>query len=102
MLVCICILQIDEDGNGTISLQELGFALKTVGIDMPGYQLRQLVAQYDINKDETIDMEEFKKVWTARFQKHMCIHFVGICNWMYIFMQSERKSFEVRCMQQSS
>ncbi|BFZ15593.1 hypothetical protein BsWGS_18631 [Bradybaena similaris] len=56
---------IDEDGNGCISLQELGFALKTVGIDMPGYQLRQLIAQYDVNKDETIDMEEFKKLYTS-------------------------------------
>ncbi|KAK3755785.1 hypothetical protein RRG08_033962 [Elysia crispata] len=55
--------KLDEDGNGQISLAELGHALETVGIKMPGYQLREIISKFDRDGDGFIDMAEFKKLY---------------------------------------
>ncbi|XP_071955522.1 plastin-2-like [Antedon mediterranea] len=49
----------DVDGNGHITSKELGNALKAAGEDLPGYQLRELVAEIDSNKNGTIEFNEF-------------------------------------------
>ena len=54
--------QVDEDGNGLISVAELGYALETCGIKMPGYQLREIISKLDTDKDGSLNMEEFRKV----------------------------------------
>jgi len=55
--------QIDSDDNGTIDLKELGKALELVGIKVPGYELRDMVAASDSReRDDVIDLEEFKDV----------------------------------------
>jgi len=56
--------QIDDDKSGFIDLQELNKALEMVGIRIPGYELRDLVAAADREKDDRIDIEEFKDVRT--------------------------------------
>ncbi|GFS03851.1 plastin-2-like [Elysia marginata] len=56
-------MPLDEDGNGRISLAELGHALETVGIKMPGYQLREIVSKFDRDGDGSIDMQEFKRLY---------------------------------------
>jgi len=54
--------QVDEDGNHYISVNELGRALELVGIKMPGYQVRDLLRQHDVTRDDRLDFNEFKKV----------------------------------------
>ena len=55
--------QVDSDGSGHITVDELGDALKKCNIDLPGYQIRDLIVQYDSRiKDGKLDMEEFKQV----------------------------------------
>ncbi|KAH9494756.1 phospholipid scramblase 1, partial [Bulinus truncatus] len=60
---------LDEDGNGKISLSELGNALELVGIKMAGYEIRQLMANLDTSGDGNIDMEEFKQLYTSEKSK---------------------------------
>ena len=54
--------QVDEDGNHYISVNELGRALELVGIKIPGYQVRDLLRQHDVTRDDRLDFDEFKKV----------------------------------------
>jgi len=50
------------DGNRYISVNELGRALELVGIKLPAYQVRDLLRQYDVTRDDRLDFNEFKKV----------------------------------------
>ena len=63
---CIpCFFQIDHDGNGFIELEELNIALETVGMKIPGWQYRELVADInraDANRDGKLSMDEFRSV----------------------------------------
>ena len=57
------IFQVDIDGNGYISVEELGSVLDTCGIRLPGFELRNIVAEYDTRiKDGRLDFDEFKGV----------------------------------------
>ena len=59
----VCV-QIDDDNSGHIDLQELNKALQLVGIRIPGYELRDLVAAADREKDDKINLDEFQDVRT--------------------------------------
>jgi plastin-3 len=37
---------IDQSGNGYVSRKDVGEALKTIGFDVPGYQLRELLSRF--------------------------------------------------------
>ena len=57
--------QADINGSNYIELSELRDALKSVGVDIPGYQARDLEQQFkksDSNKDGKLSLEEFEKV----------------------------------------
>ncbi|CAH1787449.1 unnamed protein product [Owenia fusiformis] len=55
---------VDQDGNGYISLDELDTALNICGFKLPGYEVRNLVDEYDKNiKDGKLDFEEFKMLF---------------------------------------
>ena len=58
--------QIDQDNNGFISVSELDEALKAVGLDLPGYEVRQLMQRYDTDKKGSpgqLDMAEFQALY---------------------------------------
>ena len=56
-------LQIDSDGNGFIDVNELGEVLGTCGIKLPGYEIRNLVREFDSKiKDDKLDFAEFQAV----------------------------------------
>ena len=57
------ILQIDLDGNGTLSVQELGQALEVIGYKLPAYEIRDLIQQFsnDITNDQ-LSFDGFQKV----------------------------------------
>jgi len=57
----VCV-QIDDDNSGHIDLQELNRALQLVGIRIPGYELRDLVAAADREHDDKINLDEFQDV----------------------------------------
>nr|KAG5695685.1 hypothetical protein BaRGS_022362 [Batillaria attramentaria] len=62
--------RIDDDNSGFISVKELDVALKTVGLNLPGYQIRELVAKYDSGaKDGKLDMKEFEQLYIQ--EKHL-------------------------------
>ena len=64
-------LQLDADGNGFISVEEIGKALEVVGHKLPAYQIRDLVKEFDTNiKDGKIDIEEFKMVSSQNAQAY--------------------------------
>ena len=53
----------DTDGSGFITIAELGQALEICGIRLPGYQIRDIITQYDSKiQDNKLDLEEFKAV----------------------------------------
>ena len=53
----------DTDGSGFITIAELGQALDICGIHLPGYQIRDIITQYDSKiQDNKLDLEEFKAV----------------------------------------
>ena len=55
------------NGDGYIDLAELRNALKTVGIDIPGYEARVLEDQFKNstnNKDGKMSLSEFEKLYT--------------------------------------
>lgn len=54
--------QVDTDGNGFITESELGEALKTCGISLPAYKVRDIISEFDRNNDGNISLEEFKSV----------------------------------------
>jgi len=55
---------IDADGNGYINVTELGEALEICGFKLPGYKIRDLIAEFD-NKiqDDRLDIEEFRALY---------------------------------------
>ena len=62
LFVCLD-AQIDVDGSGYIDATELGKALETVGIKLPGFEVRDLVKKHDTKvRDGKMDIEEFKDV----------------------------------------
>ena len=66
--------QIDINGDGSIQLGELQLALKTVGLDLPGYEVRlphhQSTTKKLIAKDDAFEVRElierFRKTSTAQ------------------------------------
>ena len=56
------LMQVDQDGKRYISVNELGRALELVGLKLPAYQVRDLLHQYAVTRDDRLDFSEFKKV----------------------------------------
>lgn len=62
---------IDVDGSGYIDATELGKALETVGIKLPGFEVRELVKEHDNKvRDGKMDIEEFKDLYTELKTKY--------------------------------
>lgn len=60
-----------ENGEKFIELKELRNALKTVGINIPGCDLRLLEDEFkknDVNHDGKLSIEEFSKVIKIQFK----------------------------------
>ncbi len=51
--------EFDLDNNGYITTEELGEALQSVDIVMPGYELRNLMKSLDKDNDKRINLSEF-------------------------------------------
>ncbi|KAL8618904.1 hypothetical protein ACOMHN_020323 [Nucella lapillus] len=56
---------IDDDNNGSIDVKELGTALKAVGLDLPSYEIRDLITKHDTSSDGRLDIGEFKSLYIS-------------------------------------
>lgn len=55
---------VDTDGNGYIQLEELSEALKLLNIRLPGYEVRDLIAEYDKKtRDGKLEFDEFRNLY---------------------------------------
>lgn len=50
------------DGDGKFTAAELGKAFEICGETLPGYALRDMISQYDIDRNGSLDLSEFIKV----------------------------------------
>lgn len=57
-------LQLDLDGDGKFTAYELGVAFEICGEKLPGFTLRDMISQYDVDRNGTLDLSEFIKVST--------------------------------------
>ncbi|XP_070566512.1 plastin-3-like [Ptychodera flava] len=63
--------EFDLDGNGHITTKELGSAFGAVGMNLPGYKLRDIVAEIDRDKNGTIELEEFIAMYSDMKSKEV-------------------------------
>ncbi|XP_038066088.1 calmodulin-like [Patiria miniata] len=54
--------QIDKDGSGFITLDEMDALFKGLGVTLTQKELKQEMAKVDLNKDNKISLAEFKKM----------------------------------------
>ena len=60
--------QFDEDKNGHIDAKEVRNVLIAIGEkDVPGYRVRELIEEVDLNKNGTIEFDEFLYVCSSFF-----------------------------------
>ncbi|XP_065050995.1 plastin-2-like [Rhopilema esculentum] len=53
----------DLDGNGHITSQEIGNVMKSLGEDIPGYKLREIIKEVDSNQNGTVEFDEFLQIY---------------------------------------
>jgi calmodulin len=49
----------DKDGNGTMSTKELGFAMRTLGLNPTEDELLNIINEFDVDGNGSIDFTEF-------------------------------------------
>ena len=59
-------VQFDADRNGHITAGEIKDVLKALGEDTPGYKIRDMIREVDIDENGTVEFEEFLKVRWSR------------------------------------
>ena len=68
-------LEIDVDGNGEVSIEELGTLLRSmrVKLKISESQIKRALKQIDINGDGTVDGEEMIEVLEKYDTTELCI-----------------------------
>ena len=56
----------DEDGNSTISAEELGQVMRSLGQNPSDTELRDMIKEVDVDLSGTIDFEEFKALMVSQ------------------------------------
>lgn len=62
LLKHISLTQFDADKNGHITVLEIGNLLKLLGESVPGYKIRDMIREVDINENNTVEFNEFVEV----------------------------------------
>ncbi|XP_021341388.1 calmodulin-1-like [Mizuhopecten yessoensis] len=58
----------DMDGNGSITVDELGLAMRSIGENPSTKEIRQLMEAADLNRNGTIEFEEFVEMVADRLK----------------------------------
>jgi len=69
------------DGNGFITASEIGKAMKALGEDIPGYQVRNIIDEADKDENGKIDFNEFLKVSVKLFSSTFFVRGRRNQNW---------------------
>ena len=56
------VAQFDADKNGHITCSEISEVMKALGESIPGYQIRDMVREVDLDENGTIEFNEFIEV----------------------------------------
>ena len=59
--------QFDADHNGHITVAEIGDVLKALGESVPGYKIRDMVKEVDLDENGTVEFDEFLAVKLSLF-----------------------------------
>jgi hypothetical protein len=51
--------QFDADGNGHITVGEISNVMKALGENVPGYKIRDMIKEVDLDRNETVEFGEF-------------------------------------------
>lgn len=54
--------QFDADRNGHITASEIGALMKALGEDVPGYKIRDMIREVDLDENGTVEFNEFVEV----------------------------------------
>ena len=54
--------QFDADKNGHITAAEIGAVMKALGEVVPGYKIRDMIKEVDIDENGTVEFDEFVEV----------------------------------------
>jgi calcium-binding protein CML len=62
--------QIDKDGNGSLSAQELSLGLQLLGLSLGADQVKVVINELDKDGDGEVDVDEFlEEVWRRKLQR---------------------------------
>ena len=76
----------DTDNDGTISVDEMAPALRSLGIDVSDTKLKEMIAKIDLDQSGTIDYQEFKVYYHTLIQEKI----KRVLDWKYIQMTFEK------------
>jgi len=71
-------LQFDADRNGHITAGEIKDVLKALGEDTPGYKIRDMIREVDMDENGTVEFEEFLKVFTTCKYAECSLSFIDV------------------------
>ena len=55
-------LQFDADRNGHITASEISTLMKALGENVPGYKIRDMIKEVDLDENGTVEFGEFVEV----------------------------------------
>lgn len=55
--------QFDADGNGHITASEIGNLMKALGENVPGYKIRDMIKEVDLDENGTVEFNEFVEMF---------------------------------------
>lgn len=61
--------QFDLDRNGHITSTEIGTVMKSLGEEIPGFKLRDIIKEVDKNQNGTVEFEEFLEIYKKNSKK---------------------------------
>jgi len=60
--------QFDKDGDGSVSIRELGSVMRTTGQNLTEAELQEMINEVDCDKSGTIDIDEFIQMMGRKHQ----------------------------------
>lgn len=66
------------DGNGFITASEIGNAMKALGEDIPGYQIRNIIDEADKDENGKIEFNEFLRIYKTYSKKSAGSEFMNL------------------------